>query len=58
VKKVRGKLHYFTKKADDPKGESALQQWNDEKDALLSGRTPRRKSDVVTLADVINQFLA
>ena len=41
AKKVRGKLHYFGKVADDPKGEAALQLWLDQRDDLLAGRTPR-----------------
>ena len=30
AKKVRGKLLYFGKVADDPKGEAALQKWADD----------------------------
>lgn len=58
AKKVRGKLHYFGKVASDPKGEAALSQWNEEKDDLLAGRTPRRKDDgALTIAALFNQFL-
>jgi integrase len=57
VKKVRGKLHYFTKKADDPKGESALTKWLDQKDDLLAGRTPRTKENSLGVADLVNHFL-
>jgi hypothetical protein len=58
AKKVKGKLHYFGKIAADLKGEAALQDWLDEKDALLAGRKPRdRKGTTVTLADVVNSFL-
>lgn len=57
VKKVRGKLHYFTKKADDPKGESALTKWLDQKDDLLAGRTPRAKGYALGVADLVNHFL-
>ena len=41
AKKVRGKLIYFGKVADDPKGVAALKKWNDQKDDLLEGRQPR-----------------
>jgi integrase len=57
AKKVRGKLHYFGKVADDPKGEKALFKWLDEKDDLLAGRTPRVNGDGLTLADLCNSFL-
>src|SRR5947207_562936 len=45
AKKVRGKLEYFGKWSDDPKGERALNKWLDEKDDLLAGREPRPKGD-------------
>jgi hypothetical protein len=57
AKKVRGKLIYFGKVADDPKGEAALNLWLDQKDALLAGRTPRDPSDGLTVRDVCNHFL-
>lgn len=57
AKKVRRKLHYFGKWADDPKGERALQLWLDQKDALLAGRTPRAKRDGLTLEDLCDAFL-
>src|SRR5262249_31680824 len=58
AKKVRGKLHYFGKCVDDPKGVAALAIWLEQKDDLLAGRKPRSKSDGdVTLADLINGFL-
>src|SRR5688572_17150962 len=56
-KKVRGKLHYFGKTADDPKGEAALLLWLDQKDDLLAGRKPRKSGDFVTVATVVNTFL-
>lgn len=43
AKKVLGKLEYFGKVANDPKGEKAYAQWLDDKDELLAGRKPRRK---------------
>lgn len=58
AKKVRGKLCYFGKTADDPAGAKALELWAEQKDDLLLGRKPRAKAaDGVTLADVINGFL-
>ncbi|MGD0516586.1 MAG: hypothetical protein ABSA26_03540 [Thermoguttaceae bacterium] len=57
-KKVRGRFVYFGKVADDPKGKVALDKWLDQKDALLSGRTPRAITpDTLTVADLCNHFL-
>ena len=57
-KKVRGKLHYFGKVADDPQGEKALDLWREKKDDLLAGRTPRvQPADGLTVADLINHYL-
>lgn len=57
AKKVRGKLHYFGKVADDPRGTAALERWLDQKDDLLAGRTPRKVSAGVSVADLCNSFL-
>src|SRR4029077_20451485 len=57
AKKVRGKLHYFGKTAVDPKGEAALDKWLDEKDDLLAGRTPRTKSEGLTVSELCDRFL-
>ena len=54
AKKIRGKLHYFGPWSD-PDG--ALQRYLDQKDDLLAGRTPRAKSDGLTIRDLINRFL-
>ena len=57
-KKVRGKLHYFGKCVDDPKGVAALKLWLDQKDDLIAGRKPRQKeSGGVTVRDLCNRFL-
>jgi integrase len=57
AKKIRGKLHYFGKTADDPKGAKALDVWNEQKDDLLAGRTPRAKSGGLEIKDLCNHFL-
>jgi len=36
AKKVRGKLRYFGKVADDPDGQAALAKWLNERDDLLA----------------------
>jgi hypothetical protein len=40
AKKIRGKLHYFSKWADP---DAALQRYVEERDDLYAGRKPRRK---------------
>lgn len=57
-KKVRGKLHYFGRIADDTDGQKALNLWLDQKDDLLAGRTPRVSGDALTVADLCNRFLS
>ncbi len=49
AKKVKGKLVYFGKVSDDPKGILALEKWLNEKDDLLAGRTPRVSGDGLTI---------
>lgn len=58
AKKVRGRLHYFGRCADDPKGEAALAKWLDEKDDLLAGRTPNRNREGLTIHQLCNAFIA
>lgn len=53
-KKVRGRTIYFGP-WDDPEG--ALRKYLAEKDALESGRVPRREQADVTLKDVVNAYL-
>ena len=57
AKKVRGRLVYFGKVADDPKGKAALDKWLNQKDDLLAGRTPRVAGDGLTIRDLCNRFL-
>ena len=57
AKKVRGKFCYFGKWADDPKGEVALVLWQEQKDDLLTGRTPRVPTDGLVVRDLCNRFL-
>jgi integrase len=57
-KKVRGKVYYFGKVADDPKGKAALELWREQKDDLLAGREPRlRTEEGLVVGDLCNQFL-
>jgi len=58
TKKVLGKLKYFGSVATDPKGVAALDKWLEQKDELLAGRTPRSKTDGLTLRELCNKFLA
>jgi len=57
AKKVRGKLRYFGKCADDPQGQAALSLWLDQRDDLLAGRAPSTDNDALTLRELVNQFL-
>ncbi|MDA0832346.1 MAG: tyrosine-type recombinase/integrase [Planctomycetota bacterium] len=56
-KKVKGRFLYFGKVADDPSGELALNKWLDEKEAHLAGRTPREKTDGLSIARLCNHFM-
>jgi integrase len=58
AKKVRGKLRYFGKVADDPKGQAALDKWLEQRDDLLAGRVPRVKVEGLTVRDLANKFLS
>ncbi len=50
-KKVRGRVYYFGKVADDPKGVAAEEEWARVKDDLFAGREPRAKSGELPLAE-------
>jgi hypothetical protein len=68
-KKIRGKLHYFGRwgkkqgdtvvNVDNPAeaAQQAVDLFNEQRDDLYAGRTPRKKSDAVTLDELCNRFL-
>jgi integrase len=66
-KKIRGKIHYFGKWARRVNGKlvrvegdgwkEALELYKAQADDLHAGRTPRVKSDGLTVADLCNHFL-
>lgn len=58
-KKVKGRIVYFGKWADDPTGEKALAQYLAERDDLHAGRRPRSKdTGELKLKDALNAFLS
>jgi len=57
AKKVRGRIRYYGKIADDPKGEAALIEWDRVKDARLAGREPRPKVEGITVGELCDRFL-
>jgi len=58
-KKVRGRVYYFGKVSDDPKGQDALEKWLSVKDDLLAGREPRpNKEDELAVRELCNRFLS
>ncbi len=40
MQKVKGRVHYFGKVADDQKGQAAIEQWLEQKDDLLAVVNP------------------
>ena len=58
AKKVRGSTVYFTHWADDPRGEEALRQWEEQKEDLLAGRDPDAQTGGLTVLRLVNEFLA
>jgi len=57
-KKIRGRVYYFGKVADDPKGQAAEEEYERGKDDLKAGREPRDKpTEGLTIADACNHFL-
>jgi integrase len=53
-KKIRGKIHYFGP-WDDPEG--ALKKYEEQKDALHAGKTPRSDPEALTVKDVANAYM-
>jgi integrase len=54
---VLGRLVYFGKVADDPKGKAALDSWVTQRDDLLAGRTPHTPGDRLTVRELCDRFL-
>jgi integrase len=57
AKKVRGKLHYFGRWRDDPRGNRARELWVGQRDDLLAGREPRKADGELTVAGAVNAYL-
>jgi len=59
AKKIRQRLVYFGKTADDPEGEAALEKFNREWPYLKDGRTPPpvEVTDGCQLVELVNAFL-
>ena len=57
-KKVKGRLVYLGKVADDPRGEKALELWNASKDEIFAGRKPRLPGNYPTVKLLVDRFLA
>lgn len=53
-KKIRGKLHYF---GPWEEWQEALASFQEDRDDLYAGRTPRRRGDGPTLAELMDRFL-
>jgi integrase len=61
-KKIRGKLHYFGPRWSDAASaaaaaDAALEEHEQQKDVLHSGRKPRPNPESITVKDVANAFL-
>jgi integrase len=54
AKKIRGKMCYFGPWED---ADSALRKYQEQRDDLHAGRTPRVQSDGLTVRDLVNRFL-
>ncbi len=54
AKKIRGQFHYFGPWED---WQGALRKYQEQKDDLYAGRTPRVQADGFTVRDLVNRFL-
>lgn len=57
AKKVKGRLCYFGKWAEDSNGEKAIRLWAEQKDDLLAGRKPRTGPAGLSVRGLVNAFL-
>ncbi len=56
AKKIRGKLHYFGSWAGG--WQAALEKYQDQRDDLHAGRTPRVQGEGLTIMELVNRFVA
>jgi integrase len=54
AKKIRGKLHYFGPWDD---WQAALEKFQEQRDDLMAGRTPRGNRDGLTVRELCNRFM-
>ena len=54
AKKIRGKLHYF---GPWDNWQAAIEKYQDQRNDLHAGRTPRGNSDELTVRDMCNRFM-
>ena len=57
AKKIKGRMFYFGRVDADPKGEAALRLLAEQGADLAAGRKPRPQRAVLTVAELLDQFL-